>query len=340
MIFWQGERNSTCRQLFAMKDIFLGTRGSDLALAQTRMAMELLRHSGFDGGIQERVIKTSGDVRQDIKLSDFSRVQNGVPEKGVFTKELEDALIAGEIDAAIHSLKDLPARLSDGFELVAVLPRAPVEDILLVKGNACSLNDLPEGATLATSSIRRNRIVAWKRPDLLFCDIRGNVPTRLRKLASGQAGDATILAQAGMERLGYYHQGSNQVEIDGSTLGCHVLPKSGFIPAGAQGAVAIEVLAGSPVAGYLRQINHEDTAIRVAAERKFLHLLGAGCNTPVGVCASFESSNTRMHLEAVVFEETNPENPPKIGKVCCSRGDVEKMPDELLQVLGIDIQSR
>ena len=109
--------------------------------------MELLRHSGFDGGIQERVIKTSGDVRQDIKLSDFSRVQNGVPEKGVFTKELEDALIAGEIDAAIHSLKDLPAQLSDGFELVAVLPRAPVEDILLVKGNACSLNDLPEGAT-------------------------------------------------------------------------------------------------------------------------------------------------------------------------------------------------
>ena len=103
---------------------------------------------------------------------------------------------------------------------------------------------------------------------------------------------------------------------------------------------AVVPVAGSPVAGYLRQINHEDTAIRVAAERKFLHLLGAGCNTPVGVCASFESSNTRMHLEAVVFDETNPENPPKIGKVCCSRGDVEKMPDELLQVLGIDIQSR
>ena len=116
-----------------------------------------------------------------------------------------------------------------------------------MKGNACSLNDLPEGATLATSSIRRNRIVAWKRPDLLFCDIRGNVPTRLRKLASGQAGDATILAQAGMERLGYYHQGSNQVEIDGSTLGCHVLPKSGFIPAGIDLTIFSDLLIDSTI---------------------------------------------------------------------------------------------
>ena len=327
------------RLFVGMKDIVLGTRGSDLALAQTRMAMQLLRDTGFDGGLKERVIKTGGDLRQEIKLSDFSRGQNAVPAKGVFTKELEDALLAGEIDAAVHSLKDLPAQLAEEFELVAILPRAPVEDILLVQGTACSLTDLPRGATMATSSIRRNRLVAWKRPDLVFCDIRGNVPTRLRKLANGQAGDATILARAGMERLGFYREGSNQVEIDEFILGCRVLPTSGFLPAGGQGAVAIEILKGSPVAGCFQKVNDEDTAMRVAAERQFLHFLGAGCNTPVGVCASLEPTGGQMHLEAVVFDETNPDTLPKTGKVSGSCEDMEQMAGELLQVMGIDIQA-
>ena len=320
-----------------MENIVLGTRGSELALAQTRMAMGLLHSSGFEGGLEERVIQTSGDLRQEIKLSDFSRGENAVVEKGVFTKELEDALLAGEIDAAVHSLKDLPARLAEGFRLIAVLPRAPVEDILLVQGAACSLLDLPQGAIMATSSVRRHRLVAWKRPDLAFCDIRGNVPTRLRKLAGGDAGDATILARAGLERLGFYRKGCHEVEIEGSLLGCQVLPAADFLPAGGQGAVAIEALEGSPVADYFKEIDHADTAIRVTAERQFLHFLGAGCNTPVGVCASLEPGGREMSLEAVVFDETNPENPPKTGKVSGVCGDAEQMAGELLQAMGIDI---
>lgn len=320
-----------------MKNIVLGTRGSDLALAQARMAMDLLRDSGFDGGLEERVIHTSGDLRQDVKLSDFSKGEIAVVEKGVFTKELEDALLTGEIDAAVHSLKDLPAQLAEGFRLAAVLPRAAVEDILLVNGKACSLVDFPPGATIATSSVRRSRLVAWKRPDLVFCDIRGNVPTRLRKLAHGRAGDATILARAGLERLGFYRAGCHEVEIEGSLVGCRVLPTSDFLPAGGQGAVAIETLAGSPAADYFKRIDDADTAMRVAAEREFLYLLGAGCNTPVGVSANLETARGEMSLEAVVFDETNPENPPKTGKVSGACGDGRAMACALLQEMGIHI---
>ncbi|MCP4848489.1 MAG: hydroxymethylbilane synthase [Verrucomicrobiaceae bacterium] len=321
-----------------MKNIVLGTRGSELALAQTRTAIGLLRDSGLDCGLEERVIHTSGDLRQEVNLSDFSKGENAIVEKGVFTKELEDALLSGEIDAAVHSLKDLPAQLGEGFKLVAVLPRAPVEDILLVNGKACPLGDLPVGATVATSSVRRGRLVAWRRPDLVFCEIRGNVPTRLRKLADGRAGDATILARAGLERLGFYRAGCNEVEIEGCTLGCHVLPTSDFLPAGGQGAVAIEALAESPVVDYLKRIDDEDTAMRVAAEREFLHLLGAGCDTPVGVCANLESGNGEMRLEAVVFDETNPEKPPKTGKVSGACGDGKDMASELLRQMGIHIE--
>ena len=110
-----------------MNSIIIGTRGSELALAQTRMTLDLLRDSGFDGGLEERIIQTSGDLRQDIKLSDFSKGDSPVAEKGVFTKELEDALLSGEIDAAVHSLKDLPSQLAGEFKLAAVLPRAAVE---------------------------------------------------------------------------------------------------------------------------------------------------------------------------------------------------------------------
>ena len=320
-----------------MKNIVLGTRGSELALAQTRMAMSLIEESGFDGGLEERVIHTSGDLRLDVKLPDFSKGENAVVDKGVFTKELEDALLSGEIDAAVHSLKDLPAQVGEGFRLAAVLPRAPVEDILLVNGKACSLLDLPAGAMVATSSVRRNRLMAWKRPDLEFCDIRGNVPTRLRKLADGRAGDATILARAGLERLGFYRPGCHEVEIEGRVLGCHVLPVSDFLPAGGQGAVAIEILEGSPVLDDLKRIDDVETSVRVAAEREFLHLLGAGCNTPVGVCAHLEAVSGQMYLEAVVFDETNPEKPPKTGKVSGASGNGKQLACSLLREMGIHI---
>lgn len=323
-----------------MKNIIVGTRGSELALAQTRMTLDFLRDSGFDGELEERIIQTSGDLRQDIKLSEFSKGDSPVVDKGIFTKELEDALLSGEIDAAVHSLKDLPSQLAEEFKLAAVLPRAPVEDILLVKGPACSLSEFPPGAVIATSSVRRGRTVAWKRPDLELCDMRGNVPTRLRKLAGGRAGDATILARAGLERLGFYREGRNEIEIEGCRLGCQVLPVSDFIPAGGQGAVGIETLSGSPVADKFQRINDAETSLRVSAERKFLYLLGAGCDTPVGVCANLDPASGEISLQAVVFDESDSAAPPKTGRVSAPCGNEEEMARELLQKMGIGIDLR
>ena len=323
-----------------MNSIIIGTRGSELALAQARMTLDLLRDSGFDGGLEERIIQTSGDLRQDIKLSDFSKGDSPVAEKGVFTKELEDALLSGEIDAAVHSLKDLPSQLAGEFKLAAVLPRAAVEDILLVRGAACSLSEFAPGAVIATSSVRRARTVAWKRPDLELCDIRGNVPTRLGKLADGRAGDATILARAGLERLGFYREGCNEIEIEGSLLGCRVLPAGEFIPAGGQGAVGIETLSGSPVADRFQAINDAETFLRVSAERKFLYLLGAGCDTPVGVCADLDTASGEISLQAVVFDESDAAAPPKTGTVSAPCGNEEEMARELLQKMGIGIDLR
>jgi hydroxymethylbilane synthase len=316
-----------------MKKITLGTRGSDLALAQARMVAGALRDAGFAGKIEERIIQTSGDRRQDIRLSEFAKGADPVVDKGVFTKELEDALLAGEIDAAVHSLKDLPSRLADDFGLAAVLPRAPVEDILLVRGEACALADLPTGATVATSSVRRARTVAWRRPDLELIDIRGNVPTRLRKLADGRAGDATLLARAGLQRLGFYKDGASSVQIDAASIGCTVLADDDFVPAAGQGAVGIETLAGSPAVEVLASINEPQTARQVAAERAFLFLLGAGCDTPVGVHARFTDDG--MELEAVVFDEGDEAAAPKTGKVHGDPDDPEGLAATLCKQLSI-----
>jgi len=316
-----------------MNKIVLGTRGSDLALAQARMVADALRESGFSGEIEERIISTSGDRRQDIRLSDFAKGADPVVEMGVFTKELEDALLAGEIDAAVHSLKDLPSRLAEEFGIAAVLPRAAVEDVLLLRGDGCSLAELPAGAKVATSSVRRARMVAWRRPDVELIDIRGNVPTRLRKLADGRAGDATLLARAGLQRLGFYRDGAAAVEIDGVALGCHLLADDDFIPAAGQGAVGIETLAGSPATAVLAAIDDLESARRVAAERAFLFRLGAGCDTPVGVHARLVG--TEMELEAVVFDEADASAPPKTGLVRGAPDDAEALAAHLFEHLKI-----
>ena len=317
-----------------MKRIVLGTRGSDLARAQTRMTAGALRASGFDGEIEERIIQTSGDRRQDIRLSEFAKGDDPVVEKGVFTKELEDALLAGEIDAAVHSLKDLPSQLADTFSLAAVLPRAPIEDVLVVRADACGFDGLPEGATIATGSVRRERIAAWKRPDLKLIDIRGNVPTRLRKLAEGEAGDATLLARAGLERLGLLDSDALRVRSGGHELAYSILPVEEFIPAAGQGAVGIETLAGSPAIDLLASINDQKTAVQIAAERHFLYLLGAGCDTPVGAHASFDKDGG-LTFSAVVFDTEDPTAPPKSGRVKGAVDAPEALAAQLLEQLEI-----
>lgn len=317
-----------------MKRIILGTRGSDLALAQTTMVTEQLKASGFTGEIVREIIKTSGDKRTDIRLADFAKEQ--IVSQGAFTKELEDALLDGQIDAAVHSLKDLPSRLADGFSLAAVLERAPVEDVLLTRGSAVALSKLPEGATVATSSVRRARTLSMHRPDLKLIDIRGNVPTRLRKLANGEAGDATLLARAGLQRLGFYREGADSIEIESGHVGCQLLSVEDFIPAAGQGAVGIEIRTGSPAAEVLAGIDHAVTATQVAAERAFLFKLGAGCDTPVGVHAQPPGSDGNMTLSAIVFDEQDLAAAPKTGEVNGPAADPEALAQTLMNTLQIE----
>ena len=164
-----------------MTELILGTRGSELALTQTEMTKAALSAAWPELRVRHEVIKTSGDLRPDLKLTEFSKDDHPVVDKGIFTKELEQALKAGTIHAAVHSLKDVPTLLDDGFRITAVLPRAPVEDVLISKIPG-GLEALPPGSVVATSSVRRARQLKWLRPDLVVTDIRGNVATRIRRM--------------------------------------------------------------------------------------------------------------------------------------------------------------
>ena len=293
--------------------IVLGTRGSALALAQAEMTEAALKRAWPDLQVERRIIKTTGDRRTDVPLSEVAQAEH--MDKGVFIKELEVALQEGEVNVAVHSLKDMPSVLEGEFAIAAVLPRAPVADVLLTR-QAGGLESLPAGATVATSSVRRQRLLQWQRPDLKVADIRGNVPTRIRKLHEDSGLDGILLAEAGLVRLGLL--GDGKVLSEGRTAYAEVLGVEAFPPAAGQGAVALEVRAGDELAQELaRAVNDPVTMMRVSAERKFLALLGAGCETPVGVITEVEGDDLR--LRAVVFEDG--ESEPLVGEV---RGDKEK----------------
>lgn len=278
--------------------LVVGTRGSALALVQAEMTEGLLRAAFPDAEIVRKVITTTGDRRTDVSLADVAKVE-GVFDKGVFIKELEIALENGEIDIAVHSLKDVPTVLEDQFEIVSVLERAPVADVLITK-NQGGLDALPQGAKVASSSCRRQKMLKWLRPDIEMVDIRGNVPTRLRKLAENPDLDGIILAEAGLVRLGYNALGEMSTEA-GSVFGCAVDPER-FLPAAGQGAVAIEVRKGDEQsAAFAKAINHAPTMTRITAEREFLRLLNGGCHTPVGVSTQFFGESLLM--EGIVFPE-------------------------------------
>lgn len=278
--------------------LVLGTRGSALALAQAEMTEELLRAAHPDLEIVRKVITTTGDRRTDVPLAQVASSE-GHLDKGVFIKELEVALQAGEIDVAVHSLKDVPSDLESGFALAAVLERAPNGDVLVTK-ESVGLEGLAEGAAVATSSVRRKRMLESKRGDLEVVDIRGNVPTRLRKLVENEEMDGLILAEAGLVRLGLLENGvvrSGETELFAETL-----DEEWFLPAAGQGAVALEIREGDETAaGWCEAINHAATEVAVTAEREFLVLLGAGCDTPVGVRCAIEGEVLGMW--ARVFSE-------------------------------------
>ncbi len=254
----------------------IGTRGSPLALWQANEVQSLLlaAHGIDDTQTQVSTFKTSGDRIQDKPLSE-------VGGKGLFTKEIEDALLSGDVALAVHSMKDMPTILPDGLEIACVLQREDVRDAFL-SDKAASLNELSEGAVVGTSSLRRQAQVRRLRPDLEVVEFRGNVDTRLRKLAEGLA-DATFLAVAGLKRLGKEKLITAYVEPDE------------MLPAVAQGAICIEIRSDDTATRkLLKAIHHEETAICVAAERAFLKQLDGSCRTPIAGLGELHGKRLRF----------------------------------------------
>lgn len=300
-----------------MKTFLLGTRGSDLALAQTRTVAKLLRAAHPDLQPEERIIRTTGDVRLDVPLS-----APGTLDKGLFTRELEDALLRGEIDAAVHSLKDMPTVQPDGLVLSAFLPRECPDDLLLSKVTG-GLDALPAGAWVATSSLRRKLFLQWQRPDLEVVEIRGNVPTRIRKLATSSDLSALVLADAGIRRLE-----AAGCELDLGQLHLSRLPF--MLPAPGQGAITVECrIDDTGTREILQPLNDEPTAICVGAERAVLSGLGGGCHLPLGTRATL--SDQRIRLEAAWFR--TPGSEPVIADVSTDIADWRSAVRSVLDIL-------
>src|SRR6266404_1408358 len=212
-----------------LEKIILGSRGSELARAQTAMVAEALRRAWPDLEIATQIISTRGDQRPTEPLDPRAG------RKGLFTGEIERALAAREIDVAVHSAKDLPSEMTRGLILGGVLPRAPVEDVLIRK-------DGETQGTIATGSVRRQHQLRWKNPGVEVIDLRGNVPTRLRKLVRSDW-QAIVLARAGLERLSY-DLTRGAFEFEGVSLGAEILSSDEFLPAGGQGLIALQVRTG------------------------------------------------------------------------------------------------
>ncbi|OIQ30131.1 MAG: hydroxymethylbilane synthase [Alphaproteobacteria bacterium MedPE-SWcel] len=264
----------------------IGTRGSPLALAQAYETRDRLARA-FDldpAAFDIVVIKTTGDNRAMI---DADRPLKEIGNKGLFTKEIEEALTSGGIDLAVHSMKDMPTVQPDGLLLDCYLPREDVRDAF-VAPTYRAIADLPEGAVVGTSSLRRRAQLLHQRPDLQVVEFRGNVQTRLQKLGDGVA-TATFLAMAGLRRL-------NMAE---EVPGCPIEPEE-MLPAVAQGAIGIERRRDDPVAATLLEaIHHAETGLRLAAERAFLAALDGSCETPIAALA--ELSGGALHLRGEIL---------------------------------------
>jgi hydroxymethylbilane synthase len=255
----------------------IGSRGSPLALAQAREVRTRLAAACevAPARIDIRVIRTSGDMIQDRPLAEAGG-------KGLFTKEIEEALLAGEVDLAVHSSKDMPTMLPDGLVLSAFLPREDVRDAFISR-KAKTLRELPQGAVLGTASLRRQAMAKRLRSDLKVVPLRGNVETRLRKLDAGEV-DATLLALAGLKRLGLAETATAVLEVDE------------FLPAVGQGAIGIETRADDAATlALVAAINDADTAAALAAERAFLAVLDGSCRTPIAGHATVDGDGLRFH---------------------------------------------
>ncbi|MBL1148436.1 MAG: hydroxymethylbilane synthase [Pseudomonadota bacterium] len=267
--------------------VTIGTRGSRLALIQTHMVADALRAAhpslAAESAIAIEIITTSGD-----KIQDRSLLEAG--GKGLFIKEIEEALFAGRIDMAVHSMKDVPAFLPDEGEMACILPREDAHDAFLSVKYA-SLEDLPKGATLGTAGVRRKAFALAKRPDLNVVLFRGNVETRLQKLRDGVA-DATFLAVAGLNRLGLTDEITAVMDADD------------MLPAAGQGAVGVEIRKGDTrCRDLLAPVNCPVTALCVAAERGFIAALDGSCKTPIAAHAVYNEQEEKLTLEGALATE-------------------------------------
>jgi hydroxymethylbilane synthase len=289
--------------------ITLGTRGSELARVQTLLVEKAIRSAHPSVIIETKIIITRGDNAKVVDLN--------AGRKGLFTAEIERALLTGEVDVAVHSAKDLPSQTAPGAQIAAVLPRAPIHDVLISK-HPGGLASVPCGATVATGSVRRQRQLRWQRADLDVVDLRGNVPTRLRKLAENQW-DGVVLARAGLERLGFSPT-RTEISCEAGQFFFEILSREVFLPAGGQGIIALQIRADDQSTRALVElVNDPETLLCLQAEREFLSRLHGDCNFPVGVNATI--NNGRMKLRAQVFEGESPS--PRQAEVegGCDEGD-------------------
>ncbi len=254
------------------RNIVIATRGSMLALWQAEWIKSQIQELDSSLTVELKKIKTTGDKILDVPLAQ-------VGGKGLFVKEIEEALLDRSADLAVHSMKDVPTELPEGLHLVAITKREDARDALIAREGIKSVNDLPQGAHVGTSSLRRICQLMSIRPDLKITQLRGNVDTRIRKLDEGQF-DAIILATAGVKRLGYTERITEKIPVDIS------------LPAIAQGAVGIECRKDDDfINSLLKKLDHADTSVCVAAERAFLTKLEGGCQVPIAGYAVLEGSD-------------------------------------------------
>jgi len=295
-----------------MKPMIIGSRGSALALAQSRGIMAALKKAWPGRNFEINVIRTEGDRLADHPL------EEGQPlGKGIFTSELEQGLLKGDIDLAVHSLKDLPTTGAEGLMLAAIPQRVDARDVLITR-TADLKQELPDGAVIATGSPRRAAQLRLIRDDLRTAEIRGNIDTRLRKFRENPEWAGLILAAAGLERL----------KPDVSGLNLTMLPFSQMLPAPGQGALGLQTRrdGAEDIRKLVGALHDTNTAAEVEAERMFLHALGGGCREPIAAYAEVQPDDL-LKLEGIAW---------LIGETKPRRGTMVKRLDQP-QVLGVDL---
>lgn len=299
--------------------IRIGTRGSRLAMIQTQMVVDGLKRAHPDLIVEIKEILTSGDWKPAHGETRLAEAAGG---KGLFAKEIEQALLDGVIDCGVHSLKDMPSFLPPGLEIPFVLEREDPRDVFL-SAKYESLESMPTGSVVGTSALRRQAFVLQKRPDLKVVPLRGNVPTRIEKMKSGQV-DAMVLASAGLKRLGLISEIKEYFSVDD------------FIPGAAQGVIGLEVRNNDTATKeWLSALNNFETSLIVSAERSALQTLDGSCRTPVGAYATKDGD--RIHLKVEVASPDGRDSyEDEIEGTVTTLADAER----LGQIVGLRLKAR